>query len=228
MFASRVLAANGIDPSDPKNIVWKQFPPQEQGLALEKGEIDAVATSEPIGTMLLKGDKVRNIVDQAVDAPYKDEYCCAVVVSGKFASRDPDAAAKVTRAILKAAKWVQVNPTAAAVLSVEKKHLASNPELNALALSKLTYVPSVSGGQAAVSLMGDEMKKAKFLGPSVDVAELSRRAFLKLDGVSDQWVETLAVERVAGGGPAPEADGARWAALVAQGGMKSCCVAKQN
>ena len=228
MFASRVLASNGIDPADPKSIVWKQFPPQEQGLALDKGEIDAVATSEPIGTMLLKSDKVRNVVDQAVDAPYKDEYCCAVVVSGKFASRDPDSAAKVTRAILKAAKWVQTNPTAAATLSVEKKHLASNPELNALALSKLTYVPSVSGGEAAIPMMGEEMKKAKLLGTGIDVADLSRRAFLKLDGVSDDWLNTLTVERVAGGGPAPEVDGARWAELVAQGGTKSCCTVKQN
>src|SRR4051812_33508203 len=75
MFASRVLAANGMDPA--KDVTWRTFPPQEQALALDKGEIDAVATSEPIGTMLLKNDKVRNVVDQAVDAPYKDEYCCA-------------------------------------------------------------------------------------------------------------------------------------------------------
>jgi NitT/TauT family transport system substrate-binding protein len=178
--------------------------------------------------MLLKSDKVRNVVDQAVDAPYKDEYCCAVVVSGKFASRDADGAAKVTRAILKAAKWVQVNPTAAATLSVEKKHLASNPELNALALSKLNYVPSVLGGETAVTLAGEEMKKAKLIGTSVDVAELAKRAFLKLDGVTDDWLDTVTVERVAGGGPAAEVDGARWVALVAQGGMKSCCMTKQK
>ena len=223
MFASRVLAANGIDPS--KDVTWRTFPPQEQGMALDKGEIDAVATSEPIGTMLLRTDKVRNVVDQAVDAPYKDEYCCAVVVNGKFASRDPAAAAKVTRAILKGAKWVQTNPTAAAQLSVEKKHLAYNPELNAQALSKLTYIPSVAGGRDATGLAAEEMKKAKLLSPTTDVAQLSKRAFLPLEGVTDEWLGGLKVEQVAGGGPAPEITPEQFVSLVEKGGHKPCCQA---
>ena len=221
MFASRVLAANSMDPS--KDVTWRTFPPQEQALALDKGEIDAVATSEPIGTMLLKNDKVRNVVDQAVDAPYKDEYCCAVVVGGKFASRDPAAAAKVTRAILKGAKWVQTNPTAAATLSVEKKHLASNPELNAQALSKLTYLPSIQGGRDATGLVAGEMMKAKLLSPSTDVAKLSERAFLPLEGVTEEWINGLKVEQVAGGGKAEEVSGEQLASLVAKGGLKPCC-----
>src|ERR1700722_16469180 len=74
IFANRVLTANGMDPS--RDVTWSVFPAGELGLALEKGEIDAVADSEPIGTLLLADSKVRNVVDQATDAPYKDEYCC--------------------------------------------------------------------------------------------------------------------------------------------------------
>src|SRR5712672_4678557 len=51
IFANRVLGANGIDPS--KEITWLVFPAGELGLALDKGEVDAVANSEPIGTLLL-------------------------------------------------------------------------------------------------------------------------------------------------------------------------------
>jgi NitT/TauT family transport system substrate-binding protein len=58
IFANRVLVANGIDPS--KEITWRVFPAGELGLALEKGEVDAVADSEPIGTLLLADGKVRN------------------------------------------------------------------------------------------------------------------------------------------------------------------------
>jgi NitT/TauT family transport system substrate-binding protein len=90
IFANRVLTASGMDAS--RDVTWSVFPAGELGLALEKGEIDAVADSEPIGTLLLANGKVRNVVDQATDSPYKDEYCCAVVVNGKFLAKNPTAA----------------------------------------------------------------------------------------------------------------------------------------
>jgi NitT/TauT family transport system substrate-binding protein len=143
IFANRVLNANGIDGS--REVSWQVFPAGELGLALEKGEIDAIADSEPIGTLLLVGGKVRNVADQATDSPYRDEYCCAVVVNGKFLANNPKVAAAATRALLKGAKWVETNPVAAAKLSVEKKYLASNPELNALAISHLRYIHIFQG-----------------------------------------------------------------------------------
>src|SRR6267378_4437971 len=150
IFANRVLGANGIDPS--KDVTWLVFPAGELGLALDKGEVDAVADSEPIGSMLVAQGKVRNIADQAVDMPYAEEYCCAVLVNGKFLARNPKASAAATRALLKAAKWVETNPAAAARLSVEKKYLASTVEMNTVAISHLRYVPSVSGAEVAVKV----------------------------------------------------------------------------
>src|SRR5580704_13070784 len=169
IFANRVLTANGMDPS--RDVTWSVFPAGELGLALEKGEIDAVADSEPIGTLLLANGKVRNVVDQATDSPYKDEYCCAVVVNGKFLANNPKAAAAATRALLKGAKWVETNPAAAARLSVEKKYLASNPELNTLAISHLSYIPSVSGAEEAVKSAAVAMKRAGMLNPATDVSD---------------------------------------------------------
>ena len=98
IFANRVLGANGIDAA--KEITWRVFPAGELGLALDKGEVDAVADSEPIGSLLLADGKVRNVADQAKDAPYKDEYCCAVIVNGKFLAKNPKAAAAATRALV--------------------------------------------------------------------------------------------------------------------------------
>jgi NitT/TauT family transport system substrate-binding protein len=201
IFANRVLGAHGIDPA--KEITWLVFPAGELGLALDKGEVDAVADSEPIGSLLLADGKVRNIADQAVDAPYVDEYCCAVLVNGKFLAKNPKAAAGATRALLKAAKWVEANPAAAAKLSVEKKYLASNVEQNTVAISHLRYTPSVSGAEDAVKSAAAEMKKAGMLSPSTDPDDLARRAFAHLEGVTDDWLKSLAVEKIAGA-EAPE------------------------
>src|SRR2546430_6580849 len=171
IFANRVLGANGIDPG--KEITWIVFPAGELGLALDKGEVDAVANSEPIGSLLLADGKVRNIADQAADVPYKDEYCCGVLVNGKFLAKNPKAAAAATRALLKGAKWVEANPAAAAKLSVEKKYLASTVEQNTIAISHLRYIPSVSGAEAAVKLAATEMTTAGMLNPPTALAGMA-------------------------------------------------------
>jgi NitT/TauT family transport system substrate-binding protein len=225
IFANRVLGAHGIDPG--KEITWRVFPAGELGLALEKGEIDAVADSEPIGSLLLAEGKVKNIADQANDTPYKDEYCCAVIISGKYLKAQPRAAAGATRALLKAAKWVEANPAAAARLSVEKKYLASNPELNTVAISHLRYVPSVSGAEAAVKSAAAEMKVAGMLSPSTNVDELAGRAFAHLDGVNDEWLNSVPVERVAGGQVPPDQDIRLFAEMIRHDNEASCCKARK-
>jgi NitT/TauT family transport system substrate-binding protein len=197
IFANRVIGAHGIDAR--REIEWRVFPAGELGLAMEKGEIHACANSEPIGSLLLAQGIVRNVADQAKDAPYKDEYCCAVIANGKWLTVNPDVGAAATRAMLKAAKWVNENPRAAAHLSVEKKYLASNPELNTKAIGNLSYVPSVLGGEAAVRSAATEMKTAGMLSASTDVEDLAKRAFLRLDGVNDDWVKKVQVARVEGG-----------------------------
>ena len=192
-------------------------------MALDKGEVDAVADSEPIGSMLIAQGKVRNIADQAADKPYDAEYCCAVLANGKFLARNPKACAAATRALLKAAKWVEANPAAAARLSVEKKYLASTPELNTVAISHLRYVPSVSGAEEAVQLAGPEMKAAKMLSPDTDLVELTKRAFVHLDGLSDEWLKSLQVEKVAGGQVPPDEDIRLYAELIQSDTEDSCC-----
>src|ERR1051325_3999766 len=225
IFANRVLGAHGIDPS--REITWRVFPAGELGLALDKGEIDAVADSEPIGSLLVAEGKVKNIADQANDVPYKDEYCCAVIVNGKFLKANPAAAAGATRALLKAAKWVEANPAAAARLSVEKGYLASSPELNTVAISHLRYVPGVSGAEAAVNSAAAEMKVAGMLSPTTDVADLAKRAFVHLDGVTDEWLQNLQVEKVAGGQVPPNQDIRLYAELILSDTEGSCCKAKK-
>jgi NitT/TauT family transport system substrate-binding protein len=227
IFANRVLIAHGIDPS--KEITWIVYPAGELGLALDKGEVDAVADSEPIGTLLVAQGKVKNVADQAKDAPYKDEYCCEVIVSGKFLAANPKAAAAATRALLKAAKWVQTNPAAAARISVEKKYLASNPELNTVAISHLNYIPSVALAEASIKTAAVAMKADGMLSPSTDVDELAKRAFVRLPGVTDEWINSLQVEKVAGGQLPPD-ENARLLAELSHStvtpteyGDMSCC-----
>jgi NitT/TauT family transport system substrate-binding protein len=196
IFSYRVLGTQGLDAA--RDVSWIVYPAGELGLALEKGEVDAIANSEPIGSMLKTQGKVRNLADQATDFPYSEEYCCAVLANGKFIAKNPKATAAATRALLKAAKWVETNPAAAAKISVEKKYLLSTVDQNTFAISHLRYVPSVEGARTAVRLAAAEMQKAGMLRSDTDLAELVQRSFIDLEGVSDEWLKGLEVEKVAG------------------------------
>jgi len=120
-------------------------------------------------------------------------------VNGKWMAAHSKAAAAATRALLRGAKWVQTNPAAAAQLSVEKKYLASDAKLNGVAISHLNYIPSVSKAESSVMTAAKGMQAAGMLVPTTNLEELAKRAFIHLDGVTDEWIEKLEVEKVTGG-----------------------------
>jgi NitT/TauT family transport system substrate-binding protein len=222
LFASRVLAANGIDPR-PENgeVEWEVYDPEILGLKLQQGQLDAVATSDPIGTILLGQGLVRTIADQAEDEPYSEEYCCAAVVSGKLAKENPAAAAKVTRALLKGAKWVGENPAAAAKLSVVKKYTTASVEINTQALAKLKYLPGVSSCRVSLDQAAHDMQAAGLLKPTTDPSALAKRAWLDLDGVNDDWIGQVEVAKVDAEGRPKLLSPAAFAALFE--GRSLCC-----
>jgi NitT/TauT family transport system substrate-binding protein len=223
LFCSRTLAANGINPHPEKHeVTWMTYPPAELGLALDQGKVDAVATADPIGTILIGKGQVKTLADLGADEPYKNEYCCAACVSGKLARENPAAAAKVTRAFLKAARWVNENPTAAAQIGVDKKYVAASAEVNAPALAKLNYMPGVARCRKSLDQAAAEMKKAGLLKPDTDVAELARKAWIDLDGVTDDWVNGIKVEKVAGAQPRI-LNPVEFAALFESKGDCACC-----
>jgi NitT/TauT family transport system substrate-binding protein len=223
VFANRVLGTHGVDAST--EITWKVYPAGELGLALSKGEVDAVADAEPIGTLLIAEGKARNVegMDEATDQPYASEYCCEIVANGKWIDANPDTAARATRAILKGAVWVQKNPKAAAQLAVDKKYLASTVELNTIAISRLKYIPSVAVAEQTLHTAAKEMREPKMLAPDTDTEALAKRAFQHLDGVTDEWIKTVQVEKVPGGQVDPNEDIRMYAELLQKDTEDSCC-----
>jgi NitT/TauT family transport system substrate-binding protein len=223
VFANRVFGTHGVDAG--KDITWKVYPAGELGLALKKGEVDAVADAEPIGTLLISQGIARNVegMDEATDLPYANEYCCEIIANGKWIDANPDSAARAARAILRGAKWVQQNPKAAAQLAVDKKYLASTVELNTVAISRLKYIPSVAEAEHSLYTAAKEMRAAKMLSPETDTDALAKKAFHHLEGVTDEWLKTVKVEKVPGGQVDPNMDIRLYAALLQRDTQDSCC-----
>ena len=51
----------------------------------------------------------------------------------------------------------------------------------------------------------------------------AEKAFVHLDGVSDQWLESLQVEKVAGGQVPPDQDIRLYAEMILSDTQESCC-----
>jgi NitT/TauT family transport system substrate-binding protein len=232
LFASRVLADKGIDPKH--DVEWVTLPGAGMANALDQGRVDAVASAEPIGTMLSAQKKARKICEQASDAPYDDEFCCVVVVNGAFGRDNPSAAAKVTRALLKGAKWVNANPTAAARIAVEKQYVEASVEINAQAIAMLRFEPGIDKAKRDVQVGARAMKKSGFLKPETDPEILAKKAWLDLDGVTDDWLKSLQIEKVACGGRPVRLGAVEFAALLkdepccGQGVCLGCCSDKSE
>jgi NitT/TauT family transport system substrate-binding protein len=129
----------------------------------------------------------------------------------------------VTRAILKGAKWVQENPRAAAEMGVEKNYVTASVEINTQALAMLKYTPGVTRGKQSVELVAGDMKKAKLLNESTDPVALAKRAWVDLEGVTDEWVVAQNVERVPSGGRPVLLPADRFAALFDRKACCACC-----
>src|SRR5213079_2959108 len=71
-----------------------------------------------------------------------------------------------------------------------------------------------------------EMREAKMLSPETDTEALAKRAFQHLEGVTDEWIKTVKVEKVPGGQADPNEDIRLYASLILKGDQDACCARK--
>ena len=86
---------------------------------------------------------------------------------------------------------------------------------------KLRYVPGVSKCRQSLDQVAKEMIDAGLLSASTDPEKLAKRAWQDLDGVSDEWLQTLKVEQRPEGGRPRRLNPVEFAALW--DGRCLCC-----
>ncbi|MDR2459328.1 MAG: ABC transporter substrate-binding protein [Deltaproteobacteria bacterium] len=186
MFARRALAHSGVKVGDKDSEVeFLVFENSELPLALERGAIDAISANDPVASLAAKNNDLLILLDSATDEPFSQQYCCAAYVSASLVEENPDAAARYTRAMQRAAAWIQNNPDETARIQVDKKYVAGDAEFNASVLKTFHYIPSVSGAYNAFGITAGELKDIGILGAKVDVDALHQNSFATLPGVPD-------------------------------------------
>ncbi|MDR1908335.1 MAG: ABC transporter substrate-binding protein [Spirochaetaceae bacterium] len=186
VITQRYLAELGIGVSaDNLEVEWVIFPASDLPLALERGLVDAIAINDPTAYIVESEGKGRVIINSATDDYLKNEFCCVVVASTAIAQRYPATLARFTRAIQRAANFVQENPEETARLMAERRYVAGEPAVNAAILRTYDFRASVSEAETAIARNARDLQRIGLVEASVDAAALTRDTFLRLPGVPD-------------------------------------------
>jgi NitT/TauT family transport system substrate-binding protein len=81
----------------------------------------------------------------------------------------------------------------------------------------------VAKGKQSVEVVASDMKRAKLLNQSTDPVALAKRAWVDLEGVTDEWVVAQNVERIRGGERPILLPADRFAALFDRKACCACC-----
>lgn len=110
-FFSIQLSKLGIDPI--KEVDWRAYPGNLLNVAVEKDEVQAFLSSDPLAYLWLKDSQYKEVASN-LDGAYRDKSCCIVGLRGSLVREEPHVARAITQALLDAAMFTSQNPQVAA------------------------------------------------------------------------------------------------------------------
>ena len=173
-FAIR-LAKLGIDPN--KDVEWRQFPADLLGVALQRGEVQAVSLGDPLGWILRERDGLLEVANN-LEGEYSHRACCILGVRGSLIRQDRPAAAAVTEAILEAQDWVSANPEEAAAIFAPYSPKAKPEQLAAMLRSHThNHHPVGSALKQELALYIEDLKGVQVIKPGTNPDKLADKVF---------------------------------------------------
>ncbi|WP_026871914.1 ABC transporter substrate-binding protein [Inquilinus limosus] len=168
-FFAIYLTKHGIDPE--REVTWRQYPANLLGLAVEKGEIQAIADGDPNLYLLQKTQPDLVEIATNLSGEYRERVCCVLGIGGALIRDNRPAAAGLSRALLEASDWVLANPEAAALICTSIAPKTGVEDLQAI-LNTMTYAHHPAGKELEreVALYADDLKLVNVLRPSTDSA----------------------------------------------------------
>jgi len=142
-FFSILLKKNGIDADT--EVQWRQFPADLLDVAVNKGEIQAIADGDPNIYLIEKRNPGRYAeIATNLSGEYKDKVCCIVGARGELVRKEKPVVAALVRAIVQASDFVAENPNESARLFSKYSPKVPVEDLQAL-LGTLTHAHHPTG-----------------------------------------------------------------------------------
>jgi len=175
-FFSIVLAKKGIDPA--QDVEWRQYPGNLLALAVDKGEVQALAEIDPLPYLWLKEGKLTEIATN-LSGEYADRTCCVLAIRGSLTREELPVAAALTRAIMEGGDRVAGDPADAAAVYSGYGSKAPVEDLTAMFRSHNHHDHPVGATlKKQLLLYTDELKAVNVIKRSTDSAKFAERIYL--------------------------------------------------
>ena len=180
MFFSMDLLDAGINPlPEAKEVNWKVMEPSVLADALKRGEVDAIATSDPIAYLpLLKGYGVE--LASNMKGTNAQEFCCCTALNGDFVKNETPLARKLIEAWCRGARYVKGHEAEVAKIEVETKSVAGDADTIERLLKTYSWEPSVTKLKNALLPGVKKFKKTGYLRDDTDPQQLVDASFTTL------------------------------------------------
>jgi NitT/TauT family transport system substrate-binding protein len=174
-FFAILLADNGIDPET--EVQWREFPADLLGTALQRGEVQAVADSDPAAWLTQQrsnGELVE--IASNLSGDYANLSCCTLGVRTSLWTKDRSAVAALTNAVRDASIHVAANPDDAAEIFSKYTPKVPVADLATMLRSHThSHHPSGEALRQEVIKITSDLKRASIIKPSTDPVKLADR-----------------------------------------------------
>jgi NitT/TauT family transport system substrate-binding protein len=172
-FISILAARSGLDPLS--DIQWRVYPPDLLGVALEKGEIQAFSSSDPIASIVRDRDHLVEVTNNLA-GDFAHRAGCVLGIRASLVRDERATAAALTAAIMEGQQWVAANPDAGGALFASYSKIGTGEQVAAM-LRTHTHDHHLTGEALTqeIVLYAQDLKQAKVLRASTDPAKFADR-----------------------------------------------------
>jgi NitT/TauT family transport system substrate-binding protein len=179
-FFTILLAKHGIDPD--RDITWRQYPADLLGVAVDKGEIQAIADGDP-NLYLLEKRTNGAYVELATNltGEYARKVCCVIGARGELVRNDRQTASGLARAIVQATDFVNENPNEAAKVFAKYSPKVAVDDLRKL-YATLTYTHHPTGIDLRdeIAFYAEDFRRIGVIKKTTDPQRLAQHVYVNV------------------------------------------------
>lgn len=180
MFFSMDLLDAGINPlPEAGQVSWKVLDSSLLADALKTGQVDAIATSDPIAYEPVLNGYGKELASN-MSGMNAQEFCCCTALNGDLVSKEPDLARKLITAWADGSRYVAGNEEEVAHLEVDKKYVAGDVATVTTLLKSYAWKPSVVNLKSSLLPGIKKFKQTGYLDSDADPQALADKAFTTL------------------------------------------------
>lgn len=181
-FFAILLSQSGINPET--DVEWREFPADLLPIALQRGEIQAIADSDPTAWLTQHRSNGQLVeIASNLSGEYANLSCCTLGIRSALWTKDSSVVVDLTNAIRDAAAHVAANPDDSAAIFAEYAPKVPVSDLAAMLRSHThSHHPAGDTLRREVVKIITDLKHASIIKPSTDPDKLAARVVLDIAG----------------------------------------------